>query len=236
MVKRKVNGNWDLVLPAKKRNKTEQAFVEYVESLSDLSEVSAKDYAMYAKANVPAVRHKFIISTWEKMNTAKVREVSSMPPTLPNTSGSSSTSLESSSSTLSTDAVTVMNTLYSKNFRNFKGDPWVLSTGTNVDEFLQQYTITHKKESSLHSFVIVNLKPILELLESEDSALFQQSISEYESKNENAHRPDDWKLHEIQKFELSPSQLWILLREGWSGNGVNLISDIDQVTVDTFRR
>ncbi|KAF9381519.1 hypothetical protein BGX21_002083 [Mortierella sp. AD011] len=50
MVKRKVNGNWDLVLPAKKRNKTEQAFVEYVESLSDLSEVSAKDYAIYSKS------------------------------------------------------------------------------------------------------------------------------------------------------------------------------------------
>ncbi|KAF9090103.1 hypothetical protein BGX27_002348, partial [Mortierella sp. AM989] len=139
MVKRKVNKSWDLVLPAKKRNKTEQAFVEYVESLSDPSEVSAKDYAMYVKANAPAIRHKFIVSTWEKMrtiismsnhndmekiksafedvstitipqiaewiDTAKVREVSSMSPTFPNTSGSSSTSLESSSGTLSTDAI-----------------------------------------------------------------------------------------------------------------------------------
>ncbi|KAF8976098.1 hypothetical protein BGZ46_008574 [Entomortierella lignicola] len=170
MVKRKVNRSWDLVLPAKKRNKTEQVFVEYVESLSGPSEVSAKDYAMYVKANAPAVRHRFIVSTWEKLrslisasnrhdmekikeafkdvstitipriagwiNTARVREVSSTLPILPNTAGSSPTSSESSSSTLSTDAITAMNTLYSKNFEDFKGDPWDLSTGTNIDNIL----------------------------------------------------------------------------------------------------
>ncbi|KAF9207747.1 hypothetical protein BGZ49_010648 [Haplosporangium sp. Z 27] len=198
MVNRKVNRSWDLVLPAKKRNKTEQVFVEYVESLSDPSEVSAKDYAMYVKANAPAVRHRFncqhlgkveitylciepsrygknkgglkdvstitIPRIAEWINTARVREVSSTLPILPNTAGSSPTSSESSSSTLSTDAITAMNTLYSKNFEDFKGDPWALSTGTNIDNILYRYTITHQKESFLHSFAIVNLKIIHELL------------------------------------------------------------------------
>ncbi|KAF9089438.1 hypothetical protein BGX27_002462 [Mortierella sp. AM989] len=43
---------------------------------------------------------------------------------------------------------------FARNYKTYNGDPWVLTTGTNVDEAIYLHTLSPNVESSLHSFMI----------------------------------------------------------------------------------
>jgi len=57
-----------------------------------------------------------------------------------------------------------MQTLFKKNFDEFGGDAWKLSSGPILDNLLAAHVGSLPYESALHSFVIEDFKEVLEFL------------------------------------------------------------------------
>ncbi|KAF9974729.1 hypothetical protein BGZ73_001812 [Actinomortierella ambigua] len=88
-----------------------------------------------------------------------------------------SNSSSSSGSTLTVKRLRRMHDEYLHNFDDYSGLPWLLPSGTNVDKVIHQHVQSLKKESPLHSFVISNVRTVVDLFTSEDRAAVAQELA-----------------------------------------------------------
>jgi hypothetical protein len=80
-----------------------------------------------------------------------------------------------------------------------------------------------ESESSLHSFVIDHLKPILDSLSNDnDKAAFLLITTESDSKKNDFKLPE-WMAHEMNRFNNDPEILADILSEGWANLGIETV-------------
>ncbi|KAF9345628.1 hypothetical protein BGX26_002932 [Mortierella sp. AD094] len=124
---------------------------------------------------------------------------------------------------------------YSTNFDEFTGAPWVLSTGTNVDDVIFRYTMTLSVESSLHSFVLDRTDTLVDLFEQDDQHLFQGAIDQ-DISHEAEVSLTEWKQREIMRYSLGLDKLYDLLSHGWNfADQEGLLSAADKSQLKKFR-
>jgi hypothetical protein len=109
------------------------------------------------------------------------------------TTGSTS---KSTTGTLSTTTAVKMNDQFVHNFQEFRGTPWLLPSGKNVDEALCQYTATLKKESALHSFVIDKLNIVLSLFDKDDQEDIRDLIDNGDKKLLKTCTVPEWQIRQ----------------------------------------
>ncbi|KAF9996323.1 hypothetical protein BGZ65_008091, partial [Modicella reniformis] len=139
---------------------------------------------------------------------------SSVPPSRSSQHGTDSSSQSTGSSdSLSPEAVQQLKLEFSINFNDYLGTPWLLSTGTNVDEVIRKYTMTRSNESSLHSFVVDDIDSLRSQFTSQDYDLFLGQVQSFDS--QVAPVLPTQVQQEILKYSLSPDALQEYLGKGW---------------------
>ncbi|KAF8986070.1 hypothetical protein BGZ46_009867 [Entomortierella lignicola] len=120
-------------------------------------------------------------------------------------------------------------------FQAYEWEPWILSTGTNVDDVLYRHLKTLTKVSALHHFVLDQISTILCCFERKDKDIIQQFIAECDSSDEKSLRLCDWKRREILRYALAPKDVWTLLRKG-SDYQEEANLNVDPIEYDAFRQ
>ncbi|KAF9398715.1 hypothetical protein BGX21_007379 [Mortierella sp. AD011] len=126
---------------------------------------------------------------------------------------------------------------YLTKFDEFTGGPWVLPTGTNVDDLLFRYTMTLCVESSLHSFVIDKHDTLVDLFEEDDQRMFQEDIDRDVFHEATTSLPE-WKKRDIMRFSLSLDRTHDLIQCGLNSlfaNREDPLSAVGKSELDGFR-
>ncbi|KAF8951868.1 hypothetical protein BGZ46_003760 [Entomortierella lignicola] len=105
----------------------------------------------------------------------------------------------SSSITMTPAVLDEMRKQFSKNYNDYSGLPWLLSSGTNVDNILFQHAMTLTFESPLHSFVLDRAESLINLFEERDQELFKVALDRSDSIEELPLLPE-WKGREIMRY------------------------------------
>ncbi|KAK3809981.1 MAG: hypothetical protein J3Q66DRAFT_391182 [Benniella sp.] len=189
--------------------------------------------------NEPGTRHKALIHCWNRLRKhaiangdVDVKAIFEGEPDLSEDTlrdwmkGSIS---KSTTGTLSTTTAVKMNDHCVHNFQEFRGTPWLLSSGKDVDEALCQYTVTLKKESALHSFVIDKLNIVLSLFDKDDQEVIRSLIDNGDKKLLETCTVPEWQKLEIRRYQLPPKRLSEVLACGWKSED----NDVEKVP---FRR
>ncbi|KAF9347171.1 hypothetical protein BGX26_001326, partial [Mortierella sp. AD094] len=195
-----------------------------------------------AAAKAPTLS-RMILKEWLTKDSDSSLPLPMPPPPIADSSHESSSSItevleESSSSTssgaLSSGAVDRMKSEFSANFEKYTGSPWLLASGTNVDDTIFQHTMTLSVESSLHSFVLDRTEVLVGLFEDVDQGLFQEAIDRDASQEIAALA--EWKRREIKRYSLSPKKLRDLRRSGWDFlDQQDFHATVDEYELDGFR-
>ncbi|KAF9974083.1 hypothetical protein BGZ73_002645 [Actinomortierella ambigua] len=134
------------------------------------------------------------------------------------TGSKSSTSSTSSNGKLSASALLHLRTDFDKNFKKFSGEPWVLSSGTVVDDVLaswaQKMAIEQGAESELHSFIIEDVKGVLMAFEDEADKAEVQAVLERRS-GEPLQELCSSESAYLELFAKDPKGVAQLLRKSW---------------------
>ncbi|KAI1288615.1 hypothetical protein EDD11_009889, partial [Mortierella claussenii] len=216
-------------------------------------DLAPKAYAEYRHAEAPYIRNKEIVEEWQEwtkrlggkpkwknafMSAEKLslnsfrawRKKAPQPESSTSTRSSPKQAATKQTFVSSPNApVRQLRLEFSANFNDYPGAPWLLSSGTNVDEALRRYTLTQKAESSLHSFVVDNIDALKSQFTAEDYGFFVSQVQSFRSR---AHAPV-LPVHiqqEILKYSLSPDNLRDYLSKGWKQD------DHESQAGDTFRR
>ncbi|KAF9425722.1 hypothetical protein BGZ76_003106 [Entomortierella beljakovae] len=139
---------------------------------------------------------------------------SSEPPATTSESTETRSSI-SSSSTLSLKEIDLMKSVFSSNFAEYNGEPWLLPSGTNIDEAIFQYTNTLGYESTLHSFVLDGIEPVMQSLGENDRESFRNAVDQIDSLEAVPILPE-WKQKTILQYSKSLQELQQPLSHGWS--------------------
>jgi hypothetical protein len=75
-----------------------------------------------------------------------------------------STTTNSSSNSLSPTAISKMRSGFRTNWDSYVGESWVLPTGLNLDDLLQQHVLGLNYEATLHSFIISDIEEVVHLI------------------------------------------------------------------------
>ncbi|KAF8938790.1 hypothetical protein BGZ58_000167 [Dissophora ornata] len=94
----------------------------------------------------------------------------------------SSPSQTVSSSVLSPETLARMRAEFFTNFKEYDGEPWLLSTDINVNEALFQYTMMLETESLSHSFVLDKTKAALQCFAEQDQHIFHIFVNACDSR------------------------------------------------------
>ncbi|KAF9153134.1 hypothetical protein DFQ26_000665, partial [Actinomortierella ambigua] len=134
-------------------------------------------------------------------------------------SNSNGTSSGTSSTKITPGQALAMRKLFDKNFQDFGGDSWSLSSGAVVDDLLHSVIKDLSYESALHSFVIENVDTVLRLFEDEkDQDEIESTLITGRSEGLPALTPAE--LAFLQLYNLPPADLDnFLSTRGWSSVG-----------------
>ncbi|GJJ77622.1 hypothetical protein EMPS_09981 [Entomortierella parvispora] len=142
-------------------------------------------------------------------------------------SGSGSGSGSSRSSTisggqLSPSTILKMRTLFRKNFDEYEGNAWELPSGAILDNLLADHIEKLPSESALHSFIIEDVKGILQMVTDEtDRALLKTTLMDRSTEQLSALSPPEKAF--LKKYNLPPDHLRNLLAtSGWRTVGNSL--------------
>ncbi|KAF9955418.1 hypothetical protein BGZ72_003767, partial [Mortierella alpina] len=136
-----------------------------------------------------------------------------------NGSGSSSSSSGSSSGNPTASQITTMRDLFKENFAKFRGDPWLLPSGTEFDERLRGMVECLPYESALHSFVIEGVDELLRLF---DDKMDQKEIERVMIKRTGEGLPalSPAEHSFLQQYSMPPDDLdEFLATHGWRSVG-----------------
>ncbi|KAG0208634.1 hypothetical protein BGX28_000442 [Mortierella sp. GBA30] len=164
------------------------------------------------------------------------RIYSSTSSSVSSSSPTSSSTLSCSSGSLTPGALNRMKSEFSASFNEFHGKPWLLPTGTVVDEVIYKYTMTLECESALHSFVLDQTKAIVGCFEEKDQQPFRCDFDQRDSQGAAATLPD-WKQKELMRYAVAPEDLRDLLSHGWRRKDEEAIqSDTGEAERDGFNK
>ncbi|KAF8937944.1 hypothetical protein BGZ58_001875, partial [Dissophora ornata] len=151
-------------------------------------------------------------------------------------SKSSSSSSSVSSSILTPGTLDRMRAEFATNFKEYRGAPWLLSSGTNVDEVIYQHVMMLDVESTLHSFILDQTGSVMQCFEEEDQAHFQAFVDSHDT-GLSVPLLSEWMREEILRYSLAPEALQDQLSHGWKHPGQdNLPTTVVQRELDGFRK
>ncbi|KAF9415424.1 hypothetical protein BGZ76_004799 [Entomortierella beljakovae] len=179
----------------------------------------------------PEPPSKSIADSLHSTNTNPEPPSKSIAGSLHSSSTSQSLTTSNSDDSVSPSLISQLST----RFKKYEGEPWLLTSGTNVDDVLYQHVKTLTKVSALHHFVLDQINSILCLFNQEDRDMLQQFISKRDSSSDKSIKLCSWKKREIRQYELAPNDIWTLLERG-SGFRGEVYSDVNPKDVDTFRK
>ncbi|KAF9546082.1 hypothetical protein EC957_010218 [Mortierella hygrophila] len=134
-------------------------------------------------------------------------------------SSRSSRSSKSSNCKLTSSALLRLLAEFAENFKTFTGEPWVLSSGTVVDDVLsawaQKLASEQLAESELHSFVIENVKEVLEAFEDEADKAEIRAVLEARP-GEHLQDLNDSERAYLALFAKGPKEVGQLLDKSWT--------------------
>jgi len=146
----------------------------------------------------------------------------SLPP--PPSPSISSRRSKTSSNSRSSEALSKMKSEFLQNFSAFKGEPWKLPSGTNVDTRIGESVNDLVYESALHSFIIEDVADIIALFTSiEDQAALRAVIEERSKEQLATLSPSEAAF--LRLYDVSPGDTRGLLKSGW-GNMGSALSDL----------
>ncbi|KAF8924651.1 hypothetical protein BGZ58_001582 [Dissophora ornata] len=194
----------------------DQHHLDLLKSATGQLQGASREVSMEMKERRGAIETRTEITA--KTQTA-IESISAASPTTAEVAASPSSMSSSSvqatvpiSTKLTPGAIKRMQDEFSRNFSAYKGEPWILSTGTNVDEAMHFHTLTLNVESSLHSFVLDtgNRASLRALRDSDDQELVKTIC-----RKERRTLPL-WMKREIALYALEPAALEELLSHGWA--------------------
>ncbi|KAF9353174.1 hypothetical protein BGX34_011752 [Mortierella sp. NVP85] len=147
--------------------------------------------------------------------------------------GNSSNSNSSRASTasggqLSAAVIAKMQTLFKRNYDGFVGDAWILPSGVTLDKLLASHVETLPYESSLHSFVVGDIKEVMQLIRDKSDREFLQAalVDRPEEQLPALSEPEKAFL---LKYNIPPDDLKSLLStKGWRTIGGDLDTKPDE--------
>ncbi|KAF9430019.1 hypothetical protein BGZ94_008616, partial [Podila epigama] len=137
------------------------------------------------------------------------------PSTSSNARSNTSTTSSSSSSRLSIRAVENMKAEFERNYSDFKGESWILSSGSNVDEVVRRHVETLGKESPLHSFVVDVPETIIDLFD-DPKDKEELKLVLIERAGEKPSPICQEELQYLRWYEGPPEKVERKLEKGWS--------------------
>ncbi|KAF9156247.1 hypothetical protein DFQ26_009416, partial [Actinomortierella ambigua] len=199
-----------------------------VRAFGEASDIATSDWTTEAAASssapppqepAPAVHPPPIVvpGAATSLSTRSAGTPSSQPPS--DNNGSSNGSSSESSTELTPGQVLAMKRLFDKNFRDFGGESWSLSSGAVVDDCLHSVIKGYSYESAAHSFVIKNVDAVLGLFEDvNDRDEIQSTLVTGRSGGLPALTPAE--LAFLKQYDLPPADLDdFLSTHGWSSVG-----------------
>ncbi|KAG0223270.1 hypothetical protein BGW41_005623 [Actinomortierella wolfii] len=147
-------------------------------------------------------------------------------------SSGSSGSSGGSGGLLSPTTIIKMRTLFQRNFADFRGEAWKLPSGAILDDLLASHIMSLPYESSLHSFVMEDVKGVLQLVTDENDRAYLETML--------VDRPDEGlptlsgpEKAFIMQYNMPPDELWNLFRtSGWSA----IADSLDEKPDEDFQR
>lgn len=123
-----------------------------------------------------------------------------------------------------------MSILFNENFNKFRGDPWMLPSGVAFDECIRRFVERLPLESALHSFVIEDVDPLLQLL---DNTTDMDAIKRVMDGVEGLPALSSAEKAFLKKFSMPPGDLDEFLgNNGWRGAA----KDLRDKPSDEFQR
>ncbi|KAF9110671.1 hypothetical protein BGX27_006019 [Mortierella sp. AM989] len=161
-------------------------------------------------------------------NRSKGNRTSSSSSSNSSSSNSSNSKSSTTSGGLSPATILKMQTLFRKNFDEFGGDAWKLPSGAILDNLLAAHVERLPYESALHSFVIEDVKGILQLATDEkDRALLKTTLVDRPKEQLPALSTPEKAF--LKKYNMPPEDLWNLLAtSGWRTIGSGLKKKPDE--------
>ncbi|KAF8950747.1 hypothetical protein BGZ46_004353 [Entomortierella lignicola] len=143
-------------------------------------------------------------------------------------SNSSNSKRSTTSGGLSPATILKMQTLFRKNFDEFGGNAWKLPSGAILDNLLAAHDERLPYESALHSFVIEDVKGVLQLAkDGKDRALLKTTLVDRPKEQLPALSTPEKAF--LKKYNLSSDDLWNLLAtSGWRTIGSGLKKKPDE--------
>ncbi|KAF9198581.1 hypothetical protein BGZ49_000573 [Haplosporangium sp. Z 27] len=135
---------------------------------------------------------------------------------LTSASTSTSTSISETSSQVSSSvSADRLGMQFEQDFDAFDGQPWMLKSGSSVDEVLYKYVLTMSKQSSLHSSVIDSRDwPTYEAMFSPEDRQEMKERFHQTSLPEKDYLIEKWQRKVIDFFK-SPDSIKQVYRKGW---------------------
>ncbi|KAG0297887.1 hypothetical protein BGZ98_000383 [Dissophora globulifera] len=131
---------------------------------------------------------------------------------------SSNSSKSSSNSKLTASALCHLLADFAENVKKFTGEPWVLSSGTVVDDVLvawaQRMASERLAESELHSFVIADVEDVLMAFEDEADKAEVHAVLEARPGEPLQELTDSERAY-LALFAKDPKEVGELLDSGW---------------------
>ncbi|KAF9982045.1 hypothetical protein BGZ65_003299 [Modicella reniformis] len=125
----------------------------------------------------------------------------------------------SSSGKLTASALRYLLTDFAENFKKFTGKPWVLSSGTVVDDELeawaQKLASEHSAELELHSFIIEDVEEVLMAFEDEADKAEIRAVLEARP-GEPLQELNDSERAYLALFAKAPKEVGKLLDKSWT--------------------
>ncbi|KAF9970975.1 hypothetical protein BGZ65_010732, partial [Modicella reniformis] len=128
------------------------------------------------------------------------------------------------SNSKSSEALSKMRSEFLQNFSAFKGDPWKLPSGTNVDKRIAESVHDQVHESALHSFIIEDVADVIALFPSDEDQAALKAVVE-ERPGEQLATLCSSEAAFLRLYDVSPGEMKILLKSGW-GNMGSTLSDL----------
>ncbi|KAI8346706.1 hypothetical protein B0O80DRAFT_224562 [Mortierella sp. GBAus27b] len=179
---------------------------------------------MDVPALIKALRDAGPLDLYEPTADAAASPPSSISPApLPPRSRSSMTSKRSKdgSNSKSSEALSNMRSEFLQNFSAFKGDPWELPSGTNVDKRIAESLHDQVHESTLHSFIIEDVADVIALFPSDEDQAALKAVVE-ERRGEQLETLSFSEATFLRLYDVSPGEMKNLLKSGWGTMGSTL--------------
>ncbi|KAG0306709.1 hypothetical protein BGZ99_001704, partial [Dissophora globulifera] len=145
---------------------------------------------------------------------------------------SSSSGSSNSSSVLKAVGLAKMRDEFSQHYHAFKGEPWILASGTVVDQVIAEHIKMLSYESTLHSFIIEDVEAVVDLFpEESDRVEVQMELGQQLERRMASLSPEE--LDHLALYDKSPSEMDDFLASGWASK---LVSTESALPNKEFRR